>query len=126
MALRYFTVAEANAALPRLALLLEQVWRSRDKITASQPELWPILRNAVHNGGSKKAGAFLMEFERLQQAVQEIETNGVLLKDPDTGLLDFLHRRVDGHEVYLCWRYGESQVAFWHEIDEGFAGRQGL
>ncbi|MER2599616.1 MAG: DUF2203 domain-containing protein [Caldilineales bacterium] len=124
MAIRYFTVAEANAALPRLNLLLQQIWQSRQKITDSQPELWPILRNAVHNGGSKKAGAFLAEFDRLQQAVQQIEKIGALLKDPDIGLIDFLHRQPDGHEVYLCWHYGEPEVVAWHEKDEGFSGRR--
>lgn len=126
MAIHYFTVTEANAALPQLTSLLERIWQSRQKITDAQPELWPILRNAVHNGGSRKAGAFLVEFDRLQQAVQQIERIGALLKDPDLGLIDFLHRLPDSHEVYLCWRYGEPEVVFWHEKDEGFSGRRSL
>jgi hypothetical protein len=48
---------------------------------------------------------------------------GVLIKDINTGLLDFPSIR-DDHEVYLCWLYGEERIAFWHEIDAGFAGRE--
>ena len=68
----------------------------------------------------------LPQFERVQAAVAAIEQMGIVLKDPDTGLVDFLNRRPDGREVYLCWRYGEKEVAFWHELDAGFAGRKRL
>jgi hypothetical protein len=47
----------------------------------------------------------------------------VLIKDINTGLLDFLALK-DGREVYLCWQYGEGDIAFWHEVDAGYAGRQ--
>jgi hypothetical protein len=50
---------------------------------------------------------------------------GCVLKDMDQGLVDFLTRR-DGREVYLCWRYGEERVAYWHELQAGFAGRRPL
>jgi hypothetical protein len=48
---------------------------------------------------------------------------GVEIKDLTTGLIDFRGLR-DGHEVYLCWQYGEADIRFWHEIESGFAGRQ--
>ncbi len=67
-----------------------------------------MLKKSIGNGGSKKAGEMLAEFERVQAAHKAIEAMGVVLKDPDVGLLDFLHRRPDGREVYLCWRYGEA------------------
>jgi hypothetical protein len=50
---------------------------------------------------------------------------GVLIKDINTGLLDFPAIR-DEREVYLCWKFGEDDIAFWHEIEEGFAGRQSI
>jgi hypothetical protein len=85
-----------------------------------------VLRKSIGNGGSKMAGDLLPEFDRLQDAVRQIEDMGMLLKDPDHGLVDFLHRRPDGREVYLCWRYGEAEVRYWHELHAGFAGRQSL
>ncbi len=84
-----------------------------------------MLKNSIGNGGSKKAGEMLPQFEHMQAAGRGDVAMGIVLKDPDTGLVDFLNRRPDGHEVYLCWRYGEKEVAFWHELDAGFAGRSG-
>jgi hypothetical protein len=49
----------------------------------------------------------------------------VQLKDINLGLLDFSAIK-DGREVYLCWMYGEGDIAFWHEVDAGFAGRQSI
>ena len=104
MATRFFTVAEANAALPALNELLETIMAARQTIMAARPELWPVLKKSLGNGGSKMAGELLPEFKRLQDAFQQIEDMGMVLKDPDHGLVDCLHRRPDGREVYLCWR----------------------
>jgi len=46
-----------------------------------------------------------------------------VLKDVDAGLVDFVGMR-NGREVYLCWRYGEEEIGFWHELNAGFSGRQ--
>ena len=62
---------------------------------------------------------------RAQSAMVAIQAYGVELKDPATGLLDFLALR-DGVEIYLCWRYNEPRIGFWHSIESGFAGRQPL
>ncbi len=126
MPARFFTVEEANAALPRLTELLIDIRQARQAIMAARPELWPVLKKSIGNGGSKKAGEMLHEFERLQTAVRAIEEMGVFLKDPDHGLVDFLHRRSDGREVYLCWRLGEEVVAYWHDLQAGFSWRKHL
>src|SRR5262249_31078339 len=60
---------------------------------------------------------------KMSEFEQELQNLGVELKDYFTGLLDFLSIW-DGREVYLCWRLGEPSVAYWHELDAGFAGRQ--
>ena len=126
MSARFFTLDEANAILPRLNELLDQAMQARRAIVEARPELWPVLKKSIGNGGSKKAGEMLPEFQRLEAAVSEIEKLGVHLKDTDLGLVDFLHRLPDGTEVYLCWRYGEQHVAYWHELHAGYAGRKRL
>ncbi len=126
MSARFFTLDEANAVLPRLNELLDQAMQARRAIVEARPELWPMLKKSIGNGGSKKAGEMLPEFQRLEAAVGEIEELGVHLKDTDMGLVDFLHRLPDGTEVYLCWRYGEQEVAYWHELHAGYAGRKRL
>ena len=126
MSARFFTLDEANAVLPRLNELLDQAMQARRAIVEARPELWPVLKKSIGNGGSKKAGEMLPEFQRLEAAVGAIEKLGVHLKDTDLGLVDFLHRLPDGTEVYLCWRYGEQKVAYWHELHAGYAGRKRL
>jgi hypothetical protein len=59
----------------------------------------------------------------LAGALEEIQDLGVVVKDLDTGLVDFPSVR-EGRDVLLCWRLGEDEVAFWHGYDDGFAGRQ--
>jgi hypothetical protein len=65
------------------------------------------------------------EAEAVAHAVEELERIGVQVKDLDRGLVDFpaLH---DGEEVLLCWQVGEDEVAYWHGLEEGFAGRKPL
>jgi hypothetical protein len=61
----------------------------------------------------------------LSACVEELAQLGVLIKDLDTGLVDFPSFR-DGEEVLLCWQLGEDEIAWWHTLDGGFAGRQPL
>ena len=122
---RYFTPEEANALLPSLRALIERMWQARDAVLAVQPELAAVLQKAASNGGSGVASQALAEFRRLQEAMQTIRELGCELKDLDQGLIDFRSRR-NGREIYLCWRYGEERVAFWHDLEAGFAGRQPL
>lgn len=60
---------------------------------------------------------------RFSELVSELDTLGVELKDPLSGLLDFRAKRGD-QVVYLCWRLGEDSVDYWHTLDGGFAGRR--
>ncbi len=125
MRARYFTPAEANALLPTLRPWLAEMLAARQRIVDAQPELWPVLEKAVGNGGSKKAGAVLADFEIIQRRSKDIEALGVQLKDLNTGLVDFPSQR-DGRDIYLCWRYDEPRVAHWHDLETGFTGRQPL
>ena len=59
----------------------------------------------------------------LMTSISELEDLGVKLRDIDTGLLDFPAKRF-GEVVYLCWKYGESGIDFWHTQSEGFASRK--
>ena len=63
--------------------------------------------------------------EELDGIVAEIEASGAHLKDVQLGLVDF-PAELDGELVYLCWQFGEPEVAFWHRIGDGFAGRRPL
>jgi len=120
---RYFSLDEANSALEIIRPLMDEVQRIRDEIIGHRPEIWPAMARSVGNGGNPALSRLVKEFDQLDQAVRQILATGAQLKDINTGLLDFPALR-DGHEVYLCWKVGEREIAYWHEIDAGFAGRQ--
>jgi hypothetical protein len=122
---KLFTVDEANALLPTLNMLLQDVARYRDSLREKAPRMDPILRAAGANGGGRAGSEYGVEAYNLYLAVERIRELGVILKDLDVGLLDFPHERA-GRVVFLCWHPPEERVAFWHEIEAGYAGRQPL
>jgi hypothetical protein len=63
--------------------------------------------------------------EELMRKISELEDQGVLVRDVQSGLVDFPAERF-GERVYLCWKYGEADVLYWHKHDEGFGGRRPL
>jgi hypothetical protein len=122
---QYFTIEQANEALITLKPLVQKIMEIRQAILDRQPEIWPALEKAAGNGGTKAASQAALDFAILDELVHEIQASGVLLKDLNLGLLDFPSLR-EGREVYLCWRYGEETVEYWHDTDAGYAGRQKL
>ena len=129
---RYFTVAEANAALP----LVKSIVRDIAQLAQELRERHERLARIRTPGQEPSSGAYdeeidqiLAEFERgkerMREYEQELKSLGVELKEYYAGLVDF-PSRMDGREVYLCWRLGEDEVSYWHELDAGFAGRQKL
>ncbi len=123
--MKYFTVAEANALLPRLKVLLEKMLAARQRIVDGRPTWEPIIEKARGNGGGEHGKNLFMDESKIHLSMEKIKEWGILIKDVDTGLVDFPSMR-HGREVYLCWRLGEPRVAFWHDVDSGFAGRQPL
>ena len=119
----YFTLQEANETLANIRPLMDEVQAIRQKILANQPEAWPAIEKSAGNGGNRALSNMVQDFEKFDALVHLIQDTGVLIKDINIGLLDFPALR-DEREVYLCWQYGEGEIAFWHEVEAGFAGRQ--
>ena len=120
---RYFTLLEANETLNLIRPLIDEIQTIRQAILKNQPEAWPAIEKSAGNGGNRALSSMVQDFERLDLLVHQIQDLGVLIKDINLGLLDFPALK-DGREVYLCWRYGEGEIAYWHEVEAGFAGRQ--
>jgi hypothetical protein len=127
---KLYTVEEANATLPLVRSILKDITslaqdlkQRHQKIVAMQSsgDLSPAHQDEVD--------ALVVEFDkdqdRLEEYVNELSQLGIELKDLFTGLVDY-RCMMDGREVYLCWRLGEAEVAHWHELDAGFAGRKKL
>lgn len=127
---RYFTPQRANEALAEIRPLIEQLIehrRAQERIGAEREEL---AAKIAGNGGGIDAQQLAdleaaSERERIGVArcVNAIHELGAIVKSPDDGLVDFPARR-EGEEILLCWHLGEDEVAFWHPLEEGFAGRK--
>ena len=128
---RYYTLSEANGMLPQLSQLLELMQAQRRQLDLLQGRSSVVAQktrgNGNHNPGEDVAlaQATSQVEEALEAAIKQLQTWGIELKDLQRGLIDFPTLR-EGREVYLCWQLGESEIAYWHETDTGFAGRQPL
>jgi hypothetical protein len=125
MSIRYFTVEEANALLPELEPLVGRLLELRASISLKGREVKGILPGKQHNGGSAEASRLAAEFAEIEALIEQIRSTGCVIKSLEAGLLDFLCER-DGRDVYLCWRYGEPSIQYYHELHTGFQGRRPL
>jgi hypothetical protein len=118
---RYWTVAEANAALERVGALVE-----RARVVARAA--------AEPSGGLRRPGAPSSNGHRpaspasdvVEQVLRELEAEGIVVRDLEQGLVDFPARAPSGREYWLCWIVGEPAIAWWHWPEAGFAGRTPL
>lgn len=127
---RVFTPAEANSALSQVRPVADRLVATRARMHELVSEQAKHVTAIGGNGAGYAAsdlGSVQAELEQLARdagaQVAELEALGVVVKDPDTGLLDFPATR-DGEDVELCWQAGEETVAFWHELGAGFRGRK--
>lgn len=119
---RVFSEAGANALLPTIITLLGRLRDAHRKLLAVSRSAG---RRAASNG-SPSLGAAAGESElAYAEVVSEIEALGVIVRDPESGLVDFAAVRGD-QQIYFCWRFGEDRVGFWHPRDSGFAARRPL
>ena len=122
---RYFTLPEANEALVSIRPWMDEIQTIRSEILVHQPEIWSVMEKSAGNGGNPTLSRMVKTFDRVDALIHNIQDTGVIIKDINTGLLDFPAIK-DEREVYLCWKHGEGDIAFWHEIEDGFVGRQSI
>lgn len=120
---KYYTPQEANNMLEIVRPMVEELMGIGERIREHQPEIWSVVEKSAGNGGNPALSKILPDFDRLDLLIHRLQDMGIEIKDLTTGLIDFPALR-DGRVIYLCWKYNEGSVQFWHEIDAGFAGRQ--
>jgi hypothetical protein len=128
-----FDLGRAESLLPQLEQLLKVALEEKKRLSRFGKEQAQQIERIIVLGGSRvdlERFAYCKKGKeesglRLRQAAEEIEGLGCLLKDLDIGLVDF-PCRLGEREVYLCWKMGEPNIQFWHDIEEGFAGRKPL
>jgi hypothetical protein len=131
MAPRQFTLEEAESLLPRLTELMLELRARKDEYDSFMRQVEELGQKVGGNGHIvdaelKEAQAGLEQSaESVNQLAEQIHEMGCELKGIEEGLIDF-RTELDGREVYLCWKFGEERINWWHELETGFAGRQPL
>jgi len=128
---RTFTLDEAQSLLPVLESLLRSAIAGKKVMEEFEAEMQELSHRIFLNGGTfldvvplarRKAERVKAE-QRAKDALAEIDSIGVQVKDLEIGLLDF-PCEVGGKIILLCWKLGEKSITHWHGTDEGFAGRK--
>ena len=122
---RFFSVREANEMIPFLTEHLRQIRSERKRLARIARRSLPGFQDIMLRGGMVVGAEYFDRARHLHGLLAEIGAKGCHIKDLDSGLVDF-PTIWEGREVFLCWKLGEREVAFWHEVDTGFAGRQPL
>jgi hypothetical protein len=126
---RYYDLAAANARLAELRPLLEQLRDDRDEVAAAQRDLETFRDsngNADHVDELERREQVIRGIvRRMEAVVRQIDAWDVRLRDIPSGLVD-LPALASGRPIWLCWRLGESDIDWWHEVDSGIAGRRRL
>lgn len=130
--MRLFTLDEAEALLPRAREELLAMQACKAQVDALRGDLGHAVGASTGNGHVRDEATLAAKRRRAESLVEELNERlarlnewGVELKGLDEGLLDFPSER-DGRAVYLCWKLGEERIAYWHDVDAGFTGRQPL
>ena len=120
----FFTTTEANAALPDVIKKFEYALSKKNEVSKIEQQLQMSLSNTNSFEEfitlKQKLNSAITKF---YEAIEILENTGVSVKSIEQGLLDFPSKRFD-EEVWLCWKYGETEIKFWHEKDSGFMGRK--
>ena len=131
MTQRRYTVDEVDAVVPELARRFETVMQLRTQLKS----LYTRLDDGGHPPGQtlpegvdaqtvRDRAVFDGMAETLRDEVSAIGASGCVIRDVEIGLVDWLGVAADGREVWLCWRYGEPALGYFHELDTGFSGRR--
>ncbi|MBA2569658.1 MAG: DUF2203 domain-containing protein [Chloroflexi bacterium] len=126
---RYYAIDDANARVREVRPILERLRDDRDAVAGAQQEL---ARFRQSNGSDDHARELADRetvlrdvVRRMQRDVARIDAWGITLRDIPSGLIDF-PALANGRPIWLCWRLGEGDIGWWHEVNEGFGGRRQL
>jgi hypothetical protein len=128
---RYFTIEQAELILPEVEQLLRDALIHKSEGQKAYQELQEANRHIQMAGGVRVDHGKLLAMRArrdsatasLKDTLDKITDLGAFVKDLDIGLIDFL-TRYENREVYLCWKFGEKGIRFWHAIEDGFRGRK--
>lgn len=128
---RYFTLQEAERLLPEVESAIREAISLKAEHQKAEMEQRAATQRVMMLGGVDLDRRAFLDLRarreasalRLKEVIEKIHELGCLVKDLDTGLIDF-PTLFHGEEVYLCWKLGETGIGFWHKVEDGFKGRQ--
>jgi hypothetical protein len=128
-----FTLVEAQRLIPQVEQLLREAVGVKSEYDEAEAAIQSFTERVMLMGGLAVDRGTALESRnrrdsaaaRLKAAIEQVQELGCVVKDLDTGLIDF-PTLLRGVEVYMCWRLGEPDIEFWHGVDEGFRGRKAI
>jgi len=131
--MKTFTLQEARTLLPVLRSLLERAIASKQAAEEAEEGMAALSRKIQMAGGmlvdirraALQRASYQKAVQQANEALEEIDSTGVQVKDLESGLLDFPFQ-LEQEVVLLCWKLGENDIGFWHPLSDGFRGRQAL
>lgn len=125
--MKYFTVEEAEALIPQLEQIYECALRIHTKADAKAREVRRLEARKSTPPSELALERAQLQFlvKNLNECLESVVNMGALPKGLEPALVDFPYR-LDGREVYLCWKMGETRLAYYHDLESGYGGRQAL
>lgn len=121
---KHYNREQVRGLLPQVRQWLEQLSQRREELQRQERQLHKLLSPGRDVGGPL-VNAWVQTLAAIQDVLLEFHSREIQLKDLERGLLDF-PAILDGREVFLCWEQAEPDIAFWHDLEAGYAGRQPL
>lgn len=121
---KHFTITEAQALLYQILPTLERIVHLKEELDTMNLNIYE--HQYFGGRGYNGTGEIPPQLEELIFLIKDISDKGIIIKDIDTGIIDFPFIRTNNEEVYLCYQLGEAGIQYWHKIEDGFRGRKPL
>jgi hypothetical protein len=121
---KHFSIEEANNLLDEIKSDIEELISLKRILDQRGYDIFS--HSYLGGSGPNGTGSYPEELDKLIEILKSLNSKGVIVKAIERGLIDFPHIRATGEEVYLCWKYGEGEINWWHKIPDGFAGRRNI
>lgn len=119
---RKFSLDEAEALLPEVKDRLARLREAHSELAGHQEK---VMTSASGNGGESAPDSWLTSTREVSRQLTWLADMSIVVRDVEQGLIDFPSDR-DGKDIFLCWKMGEDKIAYWHDHESGFEGRQPL
>ncbi|MGO8765808.1 MAG: DUF2203 domain-containing protein [Limisphaerales bacterium] len=119
---KHYTRDEARALIPQIREWLARLNHLRKNLERFEKQLSVLLGNDI---GGKTVNEWIRALADMQEVLVQFQRRQIFIKDIERGLVDF-PAIIGGREVFLCWESDEEDIEFWHDLENGYSGRERL